>query len=130
MINWIKKGILASFFGDALHKIIFHQPCAYWTNLIPGTWFCSKLKFSIEILTLFRMGFLGLLTYKGVGKAPLPKICHTYPTISKLGTVITYLKIQKTYKFCHTPLVLLTTALLTENQQLLLYHEIQMQFAF
>ena len=25
-------------------------------------------------------------------KDPLPKICHTYPTIMKLGTVISYLK--------------------------------------
>ena len=30
---------------------------------------------------------------------PLPKICHTYPTMTKLGTVISYLrKIQKIYK--------------------------------
>ena len=26
------------------------------------------------------------------GKGPLPKICHTYPTMMKLGTVIPYLK--------------------------------------
>ena len=30
---------------------------------------------------------------------PFPKICHTYPTIMKLGTVIPYLKkIQKIYE--------------------------------
>ena len=30
---------------------------------------------------------------------PSPKICHTYPTMIKLGTVIPYLKkIQKTYE--------------------------------
>ena len=30
---------------------------------------------------------------------PLPKICHTYPTMMKLDTVIPYLrKIQKMYK--------------------------------
>ena len=34
----------------------------------------------------------------GGKKAPLPKICHTYPTIMKLGTVIPYVKkIQKKY---------------------------------
>ena len=34
-------------------------------------------------------------------KGPLPKICHTYPTILKLGTVIPYLKkIQKIYESC------------------------------
>ena len=33
-------------------------------------------------------------------KAPLPKICHTYPIMMKLGIVIPYLKkIQKTNKF-------------------------------
>ena len=32
----------------------------------------------------------------GGRKTPLPKICHTYPTKMKLGTVIPYLKkIQK-----------------------------------
>ena len=30
---------------------------------------------------------------------PLPKICHTYPTMMKVGTVILYLKkIQKIYE--------------------------------
>ena len=28
----------------------------------------------------------------GGKKAPLPKICHTYPTMMKLGTVKPYLK--------------------------------------
>ena len=32
----------------------------------------------------------------GSEKAPLPKICHTCPTMMKLGTVIPYL--QKTLK--------------------------------
>ena len=38
-------------------------------------------------------------------KAPfLPKICHTYPIMMKLGTIIPYLKeIQKLYKSCDTP---------------------------
>ena len=35
---------------------------------------------------------------------PLPKICHTYPTMMKLGTVIPYLKkIQKIYESRDTP---------------------------
>ena len=38
-------------------------------------------------------------------KAPLSKICHTYPAIMKLGTVIPYLKkIQKIYESRDTPL--------------------------
>ena len=39
--------------------------------------------------------FSRLLTDGGGGggkKAPLPKICHTYPTMMKLGTVTPYLK--------------------------------------
>ena len=42
---------------------------------------------------------------RGVPKSPpLPKICHTYPTITKLGTVIPYLKkIQKIYESRDTP---------------------------
>ena len=32
-------------------------------------------------------------------KVPSPKICHTYPTMMKIGTLIPYLKkIQKIYK--------------------------------
>ena len=42
---------------------------------------------------------------EGGKKAPLPKICHTYPTMIKLGALIPYLKkIQKTYKSRDTPL--------------------------
>ena len=42
----------------------------------------------------------------GGGKnPPLPKICHTYPTIMKLGTVIPRpKKIQKKYESRGTPL--------------------------
>ena len=36
---------------------------------------------------------------EGVKRPPLPEICHTYPTMMKLGTRIPYLKkIQKKYK--------------------------------
>ena len=35
---------------------------------------------------------------------PLPKICHTYSTMMKLGTVIPYLKkIKKVYESRYTP---------------------------
>ena len=38
-------------------------------------------------------------------RPPLPKICHTYLTIMKIGAVIHYLKkIQKTYEFRGIPL--------------------------
>ena len=36
---------------------------------------------------------------RGVKRPPLPKICHTHPTVMKLGTVTSYLKkIQKIYE--------------------------------
>ena len=38
-------------------------------------------------------------------KAPLPKTCHTYPTMMKLGTVIPYpKKIQKIHESRDIPL--------------------------
>ena len=41
------------------------------------------------------MGFFGAAhgwgTEEGGKRHPLPKICHTYPTLMKLGTVIPYL---------------------------------------
>ena len=48
--------------------------------------------------------FRGCSRMGGDKKAPLPKICHTYPTIMKLGTVIPYLKkIQKICESRNTP---------------------------
>ena len=45
------------------------------------------------MLTLFRMGLFGAAHGWGEGKkVSLLKICHTYPTMMKLGTVIPYLK--------------------------------------
>ena len=48
-------------------------------------------------LTLFRMGFFGAAHGGGGGGAgakrpPLPKICHTYPTMMKLATFMPYQK--------------------------------------
>ena len=48
------------------------------------------------LLTLFRMGPFGAANGCRVKKATLLKICHTYPTMMKLGTAVSYLKkIQK-----------------------------------
>ena len=41
----------------------------------------------------------------GAKKTSLPRICHTYPTMMKLGTVTPYLKkIQKIYESRDTPM--------------------------
>ena len=52
------------------------------------------------------MGIFGAAHGYGGGgkKAPLPKICHTYPIMMKLGTVIPYLKkIKKIHESRDTP---------------------------
>ena len=52
---------------------------------------CQKVAY---VLTLFRMSFFGAAYgYGGSKKAPLPKICHTYPAMMKLGTVIPYIQL-------------------------------------
>ena len=44
---------------------------------------------------------------RGAKRPPLPKICHTYPTMIKLDPVIPYLKkIQKIHESRYTPLEL------------------------
>ena len=51
------------------------------------------------------MGLFGAAHEWWGTKRSLAKICHTYPTMVKLGTLIPYLKkIQKIYKSCDTPL--------------------------
>ena len=43
--------------------------------------------------------FWGCSRMEGTKKAPLTKVCHTYPTMMKFGTLTFYLKkIQKIYK--------------------------------
>ena len=67
----------------------------------------------------------------GTKKAPLPKIGLTYPTMMTLGTVMHYLKkIQKIYKSRDIPLEFCRQHFFRENQQILLYQEIQKYIAF
>ena len=63
---------------------------------------------------------------------PLTKIFHTYPTMMKFGRAIFYLKkIQKTYESRETPLELCWHHwFFAENQQILIYQEIQIYIAF
>ena len=71
--------------------------------------------------------FRGCSRMEGGKNAPLFKICHTYPTTMKLGTVIPYpKKIQKIYESRDTPFEFCWHQhFFTENQQILLYQEIQ-----
>ena len=48
-------------------------------------------------------------------KSPLPEICHTYPTMMKLSTVIPYLKkIQKIYESQAQPLSSADTSIFSQ----------------
>ena len=48
--------------------------------------------------------FQGCSRMGGAKRSPIPKICHTYSTMMKLGTLIPYLKkIKKIYESCDTP---------------------------
>ena len=65
-------------------------------------------------------------------KVPLPKICHIYHTMMRLGTVMPYLKkAQKIYEPRDTPLELppantqLAPAFFVGNQKNLQYQKIQ-----
>ena len=59
-------------------------------------------------------------------------MCHTYPAMMKLGTVIPYLKkIQKIYKSCGTPPGFYWHhQIFNGNWQILLYQETQIWIAF
>ena len=76
---------------------------------VHAAWIEKKVS-TCSYLTLFKMGFFGASHGWGEGgwaKSPPPKICHTYPTMMKLGPVIPHpKKIQKVYKSPDTPLEL------------------------
>ena len=65
-------------------------------------------------------------------RSPLPKICHTSPTMMKLSTVTPYLKkIQRIYESRDTPLEFCWhQQFFTGDQQILLHQEIQMWIVF
>ena len=62
----------------------------------------------------------------------VPKICHTYPTMMTLGTIIPYLKKIQTNIWItwRTPWVLLASVFFSENQQILLNEKMQISIAF
>ena len=92
------------------------------------------LFFEINITTIFSWifnliqdGLFRSCSKLGSKKVLFSKICHTYPTIMKLGTAVRYLKrIHKIYKSRETSHDLCWYQFFfTGNQQLLLYQEIQ-----
>ena len=87
--NGLCKSVFSTF---SLENLFF---LSFWV-------FCVLYLF----LTLFMMGFFGAAHgWRGAKRPPLPKICHTYSTMMKLGTIIPYpKKIQKIYESRDTPL--------------------------
>ena len=79
------------------------------------------------ILTLFRMGLFRGCSQMAVGgtkRLSLPKICHTIPTMMKLGTVIPNLKKFQKYINHVIHSVPLTLGFLHRKSTNLLYQDI------
>ena len=102
------------------------RSCIHWKyKLFCKSYSCLRV---FRSLTLFRMGLFGAAQGWGDQKVPpLHKICHSYPTMMKLGTLTPYLKkIEKIYKSRDTPLEFYWhQQFFTRNWQILLYQEIQ-----
>ena len=103
--------------------LIFHKPPFFSTSSHTIWWNHYSFILAFTILDFFTVCFSfhfnsmqdGL--FRGIlrmGRAKYPppsKICHTYPTMMKLGTVIPYLKkIKNIWIRWHTPWVPLTWA--------------------
>ena len=94
---------------------------------VAGIGFRKRVKMAVYCINPIQDGlFWGCSRMEVAKMAPLPKLCHRYPTMMKLGTVIPYLKeIQKIYESRDTPLEFCRyQQFFTGNQQILLYQEI------
>ena len=78
------------------------------------------------------MGIFGAAHGWGGQEPPFPKICHTYATVMKLGTVIPYLKkIQKLFESRDRPPEFCWHKhFFSGNKQILLYQEMRISIAF
>ena len=95
--------MFSPFFDTILSRS--HGLLRFGLGLVLGLGDSFPLGQSTCSLTLFRMDFFGAAHgWRGAKGSPLPKICRTYPTMMKLGTVIPYLKkFQKLYESPDTP---------------------------
>ena len=111
--------------------VVAIQPCMEWIPILKkSSLFCDICpeKLMLFINPILDGHFWSCSRIWGGGKkAPLPKICHTYPIMMKLGTVIPYLKkIKKIHESRDTPPDFCWHQhFFTKNQQILLYQEIQ-----
>ena len=113
MSFFYSQKILSLDWSTLQHRLL---PMDFWTQISQpqkeNLWLLGKRTGVLEIgahiikrkvfLSLFRMGFIGAAhAWRGwqKKKTPLPKICHTYPRMMKLGNVIFDLKkIKEIYK--------------------------------
>ena len=96
-------------FTEIPNSMLVALQCPSHTILILIVWdFIRNFQSTVasNCINLIQDGlFRGCSRMWGVFLPPLPKICHTYPTMMKLDTVIPYLKkIQKIYESRDTPL--------------------------
>ena len=108
----------STFFVEHLRWLLLENELASYRSCLVVFWYKLSLWEVVEFLkirlfscprafraaitlTLFRIdiGCSQMMGEEGKKTLILPKICHTYPTMTKLGTVISYLKkIQSIYK--------------------------------
>ena len=100
MVNSSKDGMLLKF--ERWSRIVISFDGLVFSNVTGDIPVCSpELTFNPIQDGLFR----GCHGWGRGNKAPLPKICHTYPTMMKLCTVIPYpKKIKKICESRDTPL--------------------------
>ena len=98
------------------------------------TFFSTSKKAKNFFLTLFRIGLCGAArgwVGEKAKKPSLPKFCHTYPTMMKLGTIIPCLKNTQQYESHDTPPEFCWHQhFFTRNQKILKYYKIQIQILF
>ena len=92
----------------------------------------DKITVKLNFSTIQDGSFRGFWRMGGDPKRPpILKICHTYPTMMKLGTVILYLKvIQKLCQSRDTALSSADISIFYWKSAILLYQEIQIKTAF
>ena len=70
------------------------------------------------------MGFFRVAHRGGGEKAPLPKICHTYPTMMKPGTVIPYLRKIQYFDDVNILILMMSAKMSVESLKIVLIKEV------
>ena len=98
MQNHLLKVALVKNYSENFHKFHRKEPLmkSFLSYVVACDFTEKELHQFLTLLTLFRILFW-LLTDGREQKTPLSKICHTYPTMMKLGTAISYLKKLQKY---------------------------------